>query len=556
MKTMINEDKYYNINYEYIKNSDALSNGYGFVNPVNDVKRISNFYIKGCILNKLKNNDELLELFMTAVEEDGHLCKLPAFLSINEDPVLRYVLENANLNLRSVQRLLVDYLVRNLRVNKNMKINVLPYIVKDEEMYEDLIWFLHRSIIHKNLGSRLYFINSYLDYEEYHLIGNIDDLKVLKTKGNVDVTKTEYKIDGGGIQNRYIIRVKKGTKFKNKILNKIDFRVKYKSKLNKYILFMDRVEKGDDNAEVLFEYCIKKGLKHCYFVIDDNEEYIRLKKKYKNIVIYGSKEFEHMYLNSKLLISSGLDSRFENYKGYRYPNCQVDNDYVFLQHGYINEDLSDWLFAKRFDQMVVSDQMEYDLVGSYYSVDKQKLILSGLARFDNLKPSAEKVVLIAPTWRYWIQSSISFKQSEYLKKWNELIDSDILKNYCKANGYTLELKVHPEFEKYKHLFNMRATNKSYNKLLSETHLLITDYSSLYYDIHKLGRNTIFYQFDIDYFYKCHTYKQAIKYEDLNMGTIINNIEELKDVIYVENHPKPNNDFLNCERAFKAIKKLK
>lgn len=552
------KDKYYNLEFKEVANlSEKLDKEYCIIKG-NKVCRLDDILISGSFLNEIQEFSDFYKLIISIIGDnstDHYIEELSGRISLeNEHLLLKKLCKYQKDISFNFQRVLVDYLARKLKLNKNMPFNVIPYISKDKAIYEDLVWYLHLNVINKYDDSRIYYMNSYDNIEEFNLIGNINDLKIVGMKQYYEIQKLDYKIEGVTVVSRYIIRINKNkVKINNKIYNNISRKVKLKSKFNKNILFMDRVESNGDNAEAMFHYC-KDRIKHCYYIIGDQQKYNEMSKKFENIVFYGSPKFEKLYLNSKLLVSSGLDSRLENYKGWRYPNTRVKTKYLFLQHGYINDDLSDWLFSKRFDKLIVSDKQEQELVKSFYSVANSQVVNLGLARFDFLKPKSEKILLIAPTWRFYLKDESAFIKSDYLEVWNNLLSSKEISEYCMLNNLVLTLKVHPEFEKYKKYFCIQSSEKRYSDLLSEASMLITDYSSLYYDMYVLNRKTIFYQFDVKEFYRNHTYKQAIPYEKIGAGVVTDNLAELITLLEEKKEIESNNDFNNRERIFKLIKK--
>ena len=111
-------------------------------------------------------------------------------------------------------------------------------------------------------------------------------------------------------------------------------------------------------------------------------------------------------------------------------------------------------------------------------------------------PKNKKIILYAPTWRE--------NQHELNKgyTYNLAIDFDNLKKQI-GDEYVVLFRPHYfvansfDFEKYKgFIFNV-ANHEDINELYIIADLLITDYSSVFFDYANLGRPMIFYMYDLE-----------------------------------------------------------
>ncbi|WP_176142666.1 CDP-glycerol glycerophosphotransferase family protein, partial [Salmonella enterica] len=85
-------------------------------------------------------------------------------------------------------------------------------------------------------------------------------------------------------------------------------------KKNKRVwLFMDRINKADDNAEALFEYAMQQndGIKKYFIISKDSPDYNRL-KKIGPVVAYGSPKHKFLHLLADEIISSHADDYVVN----------------------------------------------------------------------------------------------------------------------------------------------------------------------------------------------------------------------------------------------------
>ena len=121
----------------------------------------------------------------------------------------------------------------------------------------------------------------------------------------------------------------------------------------------------------------------------------------------------------------------------------------------------------------------------------------------------------------------------------------------KDKGYKIVFKPHPELWEYlkNDLFDMNeyiiVSDESYQELLNTAALMITDYSSIFFDFAYLKKPIIYYQNSS--FDEFHYDKGYFDYETMGFGEIINNEDDLVNKIhqYLEN---------NCQNDEKFIKR--
>ncbi|EDO6879436.1 capsular biosynthesis protein, partial [Campylobacter coli] len=224
--------------------------------------------------------------------------------------------------------------------------------------------------------------------------------------------------------------------------------------------------------------------------------------------------------------------------------------FIFLQHGVILNDLSRWLNSKKINLFITSTRAEYDsIVNDYnhYKFGKKEAILTGFARHDTLlknnNKSNIKQILIMPTWRVnivsvTINSGIrelkeNFKQSEYFQKWNSLLNSVSLKKLCELYSYTIVFNPHPNIMPYLKEFNIPPYIKIANQdeslqvLFCNSSLMITDYSSVAFEMAYLEKLVIYYQFDHEEFFTSHTLQKGyFDYKKDGFGPVVENEENL------------------------------
>ena len=228
-------------------------------------------------------------------------------------------------------------------------------------------------------------------------------------------------------------------------------------------IISDRTDMARDNGEAFFSYLcnMRDNGKKYYFALDkDSIDYNRLKGIGKVLPI-GSIRYKISFLNADKIVSAHADDWVINAFGTneKYMRNLYDFDYVFLQHGIIKDDLSGWLHKTKKDisMFVTSAVREYEsIVNGEYGYSCDDVVLTGLPRYDNLANCPVKKIVFMPTWRKSIAEktlkgsskrpySESFKESEYFKFYNSLINDNTLIQIMKQFGYKGEFINHPAF---------------------------------------------------------------------------------------------------------------
>ncbi|HEH3649582.1 TPA: CDP-glycerol glycerophosphotransferase family protein, partial [Campylobacter jejuni] len=350
-------------------------------------------------------------------------------------------------------------------------------------------------------------------------------------------------------------------------------------------LLMDRDYEADDNAEHLYRYITQNHPEQeiIFALRKESSDWERLEKEGFALVDFGSFKFERIIKKSSKVISSHTDEYLMRYITSR-------QQFIFLQHGVILNDLSKWLNSKKIDLFITSTQAEYDsMVNDYnrYKFGKKEVVLTGLARHDTLlknNKSDTKQILIMSTWRASIVGNIAnsnkrdlkenFKQSEYFQKWNSLLNNASLKKLCELHSYAIVFNPHPNIIPYLKEFNLPSyikianQNESLQVLFCNSSLMITDYSSVAFEMAYLEKPVIYYQFDKEEFFTSHTLQKGyFDYKKDGFGSVVENEENLlKELeILLKNNCKPFGVYKDnidstfvfkdrrcCERIYKKL----
>lgn len=334
------------------------------------------------------------------------------------------------------------------------------------------------------------------------------------------------------------------------ILFRLIFLVLYLFMKNKNIwMVMDRKTMADDNAEHLFRYISDKkdGIKKFFVLHNSSPDFSRIKELFKGQIL-DCDSFKHKlyYIFTKKLISSqGSEFDLNPFlnKNPKLTAGICNLDFYFLQHGVIKDNMSSWL--RKYDRnpklIVCSTQLEYESLfdeGYFYGEDVIQLL--GLPRYDNLSnKNVKKQIVIMPTWRNYIESGEDLINSEYYKRFNSLINNESLINYCKEKNYSIKFKPHPELTKYLDLFDKNDfvefdLDSRYQNIFNESSLMITDYSSIFFDFAYLKKPLIYYQYGNDYHYDAEN--GYFNYKNNGFGPVEDSEDELinKVISYIDN----------------------
>lgn len=358
---------------------------------------------------------------------------------------------------------------------------------------------------------------------------------------------------------------KRPISFLSGVLFRIIRIIAYPLFMNKKIwLFADRPDIADDNAKHLFSYAVSQSdneINKYYVIKKDSPDFKKMKKIDKHIIPFGSLKHKLYYSFAEKVISPFLNENYLNpfsefirlYCGYF-----SHKDY-FLQHGVTKDDISANVKRYNKDLSLILTTSEYErnsFLEYDYNYEEDIIQVLGFPRFDNLKnESIKKRILFMPTWRSYIKDKDSLINSEYYELINSFLNNEKLNQYLSKYDYKLVFKPHPELLQYlkEGLFEVNeniiiSIDDSYQDLFNYSTLLITDYSSVFFDFAYLKKPVIYYQVNSEFY---HYEKGYFDYQTMGFGKVTDNEEDLVDRIceYFEN------GFENEEKFNKRVEKF-
>lgn len=351
---------------------------------------------------------------------------------------------------------------------------------------------------------------------------------------------------------------------------------------------------AQDNAMFFFQYCMEqlpeKEKKHILYVIDKKvPEYHAVEKYDTNVIQFMSFKYMIYLCAAEYLISTDAIRHFYIWDS---PNSvykvlyQARKHLIFLQHGVMGFKQCHRTYHKaggnRVARFVVSSEYERTIIQEYFGYDREEIILTGLARWDVLENRAsleKKEILIMPTWRSWLEyaSEELFRKSDYYQNYVSILQDERLQKLLEKHDMVLNFYIHPKFRDYISEFAVKKERIHFiafgqqplNELLMSCNLLITDYSSVSWDVYYQEKPVIFYPFDLET-YEC----VQGSYMDLEkdaFGDVVHSKEELFASLekYVardfkeEERQKERREYLlplrdhkNSERIYREIKSAK
>lgn len=343
-------------------------------------------------------------------------------------------------------------------------------------------------------------------------------------------------------------------------------------------LISERGKEARDNGYALYRWLKSNhpeiSLK--YVISKESKDYHRI--EHDDVVEYNS--FRHLVSvwKAKYLISTHImgfmpdhsffarfDAIFHFLKGKKI---------IFLQHG-ITMNRQETLFYNNVnvDLFVSGSQIEYDYLTGTFGYPEGIIKYTGLCRYDNLLHfESKKQILIMPTFRMYIDMKY-FEESDYFKAYSAIIENTKFHDLLEKYNYTAVFYPHYAFQsKIASFHKLDTSNRviiadmtyDVQQLLKDSEILITDYSSVFFDMMYMNKPVVFYQFDYERFTNEHYKLGYLDHTDV--GPVV---EDLPNLLYTIEHLLQSQgditsyqsyydrtftkrDILNCKRVYDAI----
>ena len=199
--------------------------------------------------------------------------------------------------------------------------------------------------------------------------------------------------------------------------------------------------------------------------------------------------------------------------------------------------------------------------------DKSVLRLTGIPRYDGLINNDKRQILITPTWRAYISMPPvmgqsrpyfpGFKETNYYKIYYNLLTDERLIQTARKTGYKLIYLLHPiisaQIVDYPNIENVEiipASTANYEKILTESSLMLTDYSGVQFDFAYMRKPVVYYHPPkLPPHYK----EGGFFYDSMGFGEICTEHDEMVNCLceYMENDCKVKPFYLERQDDFFA-----
>lgn len=328
-------------------------------------------------------------------------------------------------------------------------------------------------------------------------------------------------------------------------------------------LICEKESEARDNGYHFFKYVKEKRPDiNIYYVITRDSPDIEKVKKIGALIYFNSWKHYFFYSITSFSICSqpgGASPRPDRFIRYLNRFMNSNSIEVHLRHGISQNDIPqiyDWNNYK-CDLFVCGAKPEFNYIIEKYNYPRDKILLSGLSRFDVLHaiPPPKKIILVMPTFRKWLgkispnevandKEIEEFMKSEYYKRYISLIWDQQVHDLLENNGYKLIFYPHYSMQPYIRAFFTGANsfitdnviiadrlNYDVQTLLIESALMITDYSSVAFDFVYMKKPVIYYQFDEEKFFNEHYKKGYFDHRSIGFGPVVVQQEDLFNEVY-------------------------
>lgn len=366
-------------------------------------------------------------------------------------------------------------------------------------------------------------------------------------------------------------------------------------KKKKIWLMLDKLYKGGDSCEYLYRYSAKlnDGVTRYYLINKDTSDYKKLVKDGYKPLVPNTLKHKLVFLNADLVLIT--NSHLFPFNGFtkeksRFFRGLCNFSSMCLQHGLSVQKCA---MAQR---RIIDNTTGYFLASKYEYENLSKhaygyagfdiLKMTGIGRYDGLKSNDKKQILLSPTWRMYNALPVTtsegeqrgynpeFKNTTYYQVYNNLINHERLIKCAKANGYKIKFLLHPILSSQAEDFTPNQEvevipsvgDLSYEKILTESSLMVTDYSGVQFDFAYMRKPIVYFHPEE---LPAHYEDGIFFYDTMGFGEICTKTENLVDLLceYMENSCRMKqkykdraDDFFafsdhdNCSRIYKEIMK--
>lgn len=271
----------------------------------------------------------------------------------------------------------------------------------------------------------------------------------------------------------------------------------------------ERSYKAQDNGYHFFKYLRTVHPEiDAYYVIQKDSPERKHVAPFGNVIDFGSKEHFEKVIQADYICGTHHPDSLYPIRSREYIK-NISAKKIFLQHGVfgtknITPIYAKWVNEFYTDLFITSSEKERQIAIVDMGYHDDEVVATGLARFESLFKNdlpLKRQVLIIPTWRDWITNNQIFEESNYFKRYEELLFDPRLKDFSEKYDMELIFCLHPNMQDYVHYFDnapvtiVKQGDRDVQDLIKESMFMLTDYSSVAFDFSFLHKPVVYYQFD-------------------------------------------------------------
>ncbi|GMA54774.1 hypothetical protein GCM10025857_61310 [Alicyclobacillus contaminans] len=285
--------------------------------------------------------------------------------------------------------------------------------------------------------------------------------------------------------------------------------VKKQAKNRSVWIIGERSYKAQDNGYHFFKYLRTNHPEiDAYYVIQKDSPERKHVVPFGNVIDFGSKQHFEKVIQADYICGTHHPDSLYPIRSREYMK-NISAKKIFLQHGVFGTKniapiYAKWVNEFYTDLFITSSEKERQIAIVDMGYYDEEVVATGLARFETLFKNdlpLKRQVLIIPTWRDWITNNQVFEESDYFKRYEELLFDPRLKEFAEKFDLELIFCLHPNMQDYVGYFEnapvtvIKQGDRDVQDLIKESMVMLTDYSSVAFDFSFLHKPVVYYQFD-------------------------------------------------------------
>lgn len=314
----------------------------------------------------------------------------------------------------------------------------------------------------------------------------------------------------------------------------------------------ERHETARDNGIRFFEYLRAEHPElRAYYIIDEDSPMIDKVTPLGNVVFHSSWRHRILMLHASVLanaysIKHMVPKQWHPSAYTNLFNWRVGSRRVYLKHGVHDKTTTFKRGTNGYDLVVTVGPGESGALMGESGYTDQQIKEVGLPRYDTLvRTPGRKTILMMLTWRRYFVPKLfsseeaaegSFEGSKYQEFVNGLLGSERLSELLRDQD--VELVMIPHYNMAKEIETIQANDPRITildgatadipELLKSCDLLLTDYSSVHFDVGYLNTPVVYAQFDREEFQQGHATETWFHYKTDGFGPVVETLDATID----------------------------